>query len=114
MAFLILGWGMIKDPGRPLNTRLNELSALYTPVVVVSLILLPGVIFDLVRMSNRFAGPVYRLRGLMRDLARGKPVEPVRFRHGDFWQEFADDFNTVAACPDRTNTIAVGVIHGEK
>ncbi len=33
----------------------------------------------------------------MHDLAQGKPVAAVRFRHGDFWQEFADDFNTVAA-----------------
>jgi hypothetical protein len=97
MAFLLLGWGMISGPARPLNGHLNELWALYGPAAVASLLVLPAVIFDLVRLSNRFAGPMFRLRRSMHDLAQGKPVAAVRFRRSDFWQEFADDFNTVAA-----------------
>ena len=73
---------------------------------MASLLLLPGVIFDLVRLSNRFAGPMFRLRRSMHDLAQGKPVDAVHFRHGDFWQEFADDFNTIAAGQEqRTPTL---------
>jgi hypothetical protein len=33
----------------------------------------------------------------MRALARGEHVEPIEFRRGDFWKEFADEFNAVAA-----------------
>ena len=97
MMLLLLGWGMIAGPVRPLNAHLTELWAFYGPAAVASLLLLPAVVFDLVRLSNRFAGPMFRLRRSMHDLAQGKPVAAVRFRQGDFWQEFADDFNTVAA-----------------
>jgi len=97
MMLLLLGWGMFTAPARPLPVHLTELWTLYGPVAVVSLLLLPGVIFDLLRLSNRFAGPMFRLRRSLHDLAQGKPVAAVQFRHSDFWQEFADDFNTIAA-----------------
>ena len=32
----------------------------------------------------------------MRELANGEDVKPIRFRSGDFWQDLAKDFNTVA------------------
>ena len=97
MMFLLLGWDMIKDPNRPLNAHLAGLWAVYGSTAVASLVLLPAVIFDILRLSNRFAGPLFRLRRSMHDLAQGRPVAAVRFRQGDFWQEFADDFDTVAA-----------------
>ena len=97
MTFLLLGWDMISGPVRPLNAHLRELWATSGPAAVASLLLLPWVIFDLVRLSNRFAGPLFRLRRSMHDLAQGKPVATLHFRQGDFWQEFADDFNKIAA-----------------
>jgi hypothetical protein len=97
MMLLLLGWGIITGPIRPLNAHLTALWTLYGPAAIASLLLLPLVTFDLLRLSNRFAGPMFRLRRSLHDLAQGRPVAEVRFRHGDFWQEFADDFNTVAA-----------------
>ena len=38
-----------------------------------------------------------RLRRAMRELARGEDVQPVRFRDGDFWHDFAEEFNAIAA-----------------
>jgi hypothetical protein len=97
MTLLLLGWTMVTQPIHPLNAHLTALWTLYGPPAVASLLLLPLVTFDLLRLSNRFAGPMFRLRRSLHDLAQGKPVAAVHFRHGDFWQEFADDFNTVAA-----------------
>ena len=96
ISLLLLGWGMIAGPPRPLSALFQELWAYSGSAAVASLLLLPLVVFDLVRLSNRFAGPMFRLRRSMHDLAKGKPVAAVRFRHSDFWQAFADDFNTVA------------------
>ncbi len=103
MMLLLLGWGILADPFHPLNAHLTRVWELYRPAAVASLLLLPIVIFDLVRLSNRFAGPMFRLRRSMHDLAQGKPVALLRFRHGDFWQEFADDFNTIAAQMEEAN-----------
>ena len=97
VMLLLLGWRMAAGPVRPLNSQLRELWTIFEPVAVASLLLLPVVIFDLLRVSNRFAGPMFRLRKSLRELAQGKPVAAVQFRQGDFWQELADDFNTVAA-----------------
>jgi len=58
---------------------------------------LPLAVFDMVRLSHRFAGPMVRYRRAMHDLGRGEHVEPLRFRDGDYWQDLATDFNAVLA-----------------
>lgn len=67
----------------------------YTPAVSGTLAFLPLALIDFVRLSNRFAGPMQQLRRTMQELSRGEPVEPIRFRKGDFWHEFAADFNVL-------------------
>lgn len=58
---------------------------------------LPFAIFDLLRFSNRIAGPAYRLRHELSRLAAGDSVDPVIFRGDDFWQELADELNRLSA-----------------
>jgi hypothetical protein len=62
-----------------------------------SLILLPIALIDSIRFSHRFAGPMVRVRRLMNDLAAGREVEPLAIRDGDFWNDFAKDFNRLVA-----------------
>jgi hypothetical protein len=64
--------------------------------LAASLILLPIVMIDVVRMSNRFVGPVVRLRGALNELAETGHTGPVVFRDNDYWHELAVDFNRVA------------------
>ena len=94
---LLLLWRMVVRPLSPFDQQLYELWSIYRPAAVVSLLLLPIIVLDMLRLTNRFAGPVFRLRGAMRDLAQDKPVEPIEFRRGDFWRDFARDFEIVAA-----------------
>jgi hypothetical protein len=74
----------------------GELRLFYSAALVGTLLFLPAVVYNVVRLSHRFAGPMVRLRRAMRELARGVYVEPIRFRDGDFWPELAADFNAVA------------------
>lgn len=69
--------------------------ASYLPVMIISLALIPVFLLDTLRLSHRFSGPILRFRNAMRAWAKGMPVEPVHFRHGDFWQTLASDFNQV-------------------
>ena len=66
-------------------------------MVIKLLLFLIVVVWFAVFASHRFAGPVLRLRRSMRQLAQGEHVEPIKFRKGDFWPEFADEFNAVLA-----------------
>ncbi|TWU51959.1 hypothetical protein [Rubripirellula reticaptiva] len=68
-----------------------------TPIILVMLMLLPVFLRDSLKLSNRFAGPMYRLRTALRSLAQNKETGPIKFRTGDFWLEAADDFNIVLA-----------------
>ena len=65
------------------------------PILGVMILLLPAFLRDTLKLSNRFAGPMYRIRTELRNLATDKPANPVKFRTGDFWQEVAGDFNHV-------------------
>jgi hypothetical protein len=65
--------------------------------VVASLVLLPVILLDLLKLSHRWVGPISRLRKSLSALSRGESVPPIRFRGGDFWQELASDVNVVAA-----------------
>ena len=67
------------------------------PILVVMFFLMPVFLRDTLKLSNRFAGPMYRLRTALSMMARGETVSSINFRNGDFWQEAAADFNTVAA-----------------
>jgi hypothetical protein len=63
------------------------------PAWVASILLIPVIVIDCIRLSNRFAGPMLRLRRAMKDVGDGKDVSLIRFRKGDFWYDFAEDFN---------------------
>ena len=97
MTLMLIVWQMLFNPTRLFWTRPAYLLLHYGPAVMIVTFLLPIAVFDILRLSNRFVGPFLRLRGAIRRLACGEPVEPIRFRKHDFWQEFAEEFNAVAA-----------------
>ena len=64
--------------------------------VAASFLLLPIIMIDVVSLTNRFAGPILRLRRSVRALAAGDYVDPIFFRDNDYWQEFAIEFNALS------------------
>ncbi len=97
IMLMLLCWRIVTGPARPFHAHFDDMWFFYGPPAVASLLLLPLVIVDVIRVSSRFAGPMLRLRRSMRSLARGEHVEPIKFRDGDFWHEFAEEFNQVLA-----------------
>ena len=59
------------------------------------LLMTPLVAYDMLKQTNRFAGPVFRLRREMRRLIAGESDLPLSFRNDDYWTEMADDFNAI-------------------
>ena len=97
MALMLLCWRILTEPIELFFTHFRQLWLFFGPAAIASFLLLPLVLLDVIRLSNRFTGPVVRLRRTMRALARGEHVQPIEFREGDFWQEFAAEFNELAA-----------------
>lgn len=92
---LVFFWRILTGPQVAIETLFGELIERFYPALFASVALLPLVLFDCIRMSHRFVGPVYRLRSAMREIATGKRIRPVKFRTNDYWQEMADEFNDV-------------------
>ena len=97
IALMLLCWDIITGPARMFYLHFDDMWFFYGPAAIASFLLLPLIIVDIIRVSNRFVGPMLRLRRSMRALARGEYVEPIEFRSNDFWYDFADEFNAVRA-----------------
>jgi hypothetical protein len=97
MTLLLFCWRIVSSPSASFAAHLRALWLNYGPALAVSALLLPLVIIDVIRFSNRFVGPLLRLRRSLRELARGEDVAPLQFRDSDFLRELAGEFNAVRA-----------------
>lgn len=94
-AVLTVGLKWMSDPFAPLGQTFSEAWWTYGPVLMVLACLVPVFIFDAIKLSNRFTGPVFRLRQVTKQLADGELPKEVEFRGADFWKDLAADFNRV-------------------
>ena len=55
----------------------------------------PFVIYESLKLSHRFAGPMHRFSKELQRLGDGEDVAPMQFRKDDFWKDLAEAFNAV-------------------
>lgn len=84
---------VLSNPFRPMQTHLQQLWWTHGPFLLVMVFMLPVFVVDTIKLSHRFAGPIYRLRQSIRTIAQGGEHRPLKFRDFDFWQGLAQDFN---------------------
>jgi hypothetical protein len=90
--------------GRPQDPWAHRLQAVWPMVAslfVSLLMLLPKFVNDSLKLSNRFAGPIVRLRNTLREVGEGKPYRKISFRNSDLWQEIADELDRALAATRR-------------
>ena len=95
VSVVLLCWQIVWGPRMLFHEYFIEMWRQFGPAIVASLLLLPIIAIDVVRTSNRFAGPIFRMRGAMRAAAKNGHARPLKFREGDFWTEVADEFNAM-------------------
>ncbi len=97
IVLLVMCWNAFHDPPHSSRELFYRCWMQTGPALVASVLLLPLVLIDTLRASNRFVGPICRLQHAMRKLADGHDVAKLEFREGDFWHESAEQFNRLAA-----------------
>jgi hypothetical protein len=80
----------------PSSVVINRTLLAFGPSLIAAVLLLPVILFDALRFSNKFAGPMHRLRREVKRLADGDSYAPIDFRKGDFWYDLAQEFNRLA------------------
>lgn len=86
---------LLGDPAKTMLQRLRFETAEFIFMGIVMAALFPAFMLDTIRFSNRFVGPIGRLRRYLRDLRAGK-TDHCTFRGNDFWNQMANEFNEVA------------------
>jgi hypothetical protein len=100
VSLMLICWSAYMGPPKRFIDLVMDLYHRYGPALIASLILLPIAAMDVVRLSNRFVGPVLRMRTALTELAAGKAIVPLNFRDDDYWRDMAGSLNEVA---DRLN-----------
>jgi len=59
------------------------------------LLLGPLMVYDMLRITNRVAGPIFVMRREMRKLIHGESGRNLKFRNDDYWDSLAADFNQI-------------------
>jgi len=101
LAFLLVSFvvsfilQVLTDPFRSLTAHLHDMWWTHGPFLLVVVFLLPAYVVDTIKVSNRFAGPIFSLRRAMREVAAGKTPRRLSFRKRDFWRDLADDYNAM-------------------
>ena len=78
---------------RPWQYHFDKIWPTLASLAVSLLFLLPVYIQSSLKLSNRFVGPIHRLRRELRSLADGQSYRELKFRESDYWAELADEFD---------------------
>lgn len=97
LCLLVIAWGvknswaMLSDQVTPPGPTTFQDHAV--PVLLCMLAMTPVMVWDLIRLTNRVAGPIHRFETLLdRFIATGK-LDKARLRDDDLLMEFQNKFN---------------------
>jgi hypothetical protein len=102
IALMLVCWVAVTDRPESSSDLFARAWRCCGPALIASVLLLPIVLADAIRLTNRFAEPMVRMRTAMKQFADGDAVGPVHFRKGDFWHDFAEDLDQVIARAEST------------
>lgn len=84
---------VLSNPLVPISSHFAELWWTQGPFLIVMVFMLPMFVLDTIKLSHRFAGPIYRLRRTIQAVASGEAPRHLKFRDFDFWEGLASDYN---------------------
>lgn len=79
----------------PMVELLQQVAREQAVATLVILALLPWFINDTIKLSHRLVGPIQRIRSAVRQLTENDELQPIVLRKGDFFVDFANEFNSL-------------------
>ncbi len=89
--------GFIEHPSTSLAEMLSYGLKRNFIAILAGIAMMPLFIFDTMKVTNRFAGPIRRLRETLRAIANGETTAELKIRSGDYWGGLAEEFNAAMA-----------------
>jgi hypothetical protein len=97
LIVLLVALQYFENPLSSFDEQVEVFLSRHAITFVVLFVLLPLFIYDALKLTHRFAGPMVRVRRMLGQLAVGEPTDPLHFREGDFWNDVANNFNAIRA-----------------
>jgi hypothetical protein len=102
LALMYVGLGSAcfqyyQHPDRSFGGHASQLFTQIWPWLPSVILFLPLVVFDVVRLSSLFVGPVYRLRNHLIELNDDPGCRPLNFREEDYWQDLVEPVHCLQA-----------------
>ncbi len=82
-----------EGPMMSIGELYGKFMADYLPITLTALLLLPIVVYEMIRQTHRIAGPLVRFSKAMQEMRDGKVIQPVKLREGDMLTDFEKLFN---------------------
>ncbi len=64
-----------------------------SPVLICMLVMMPFMVWDLMKLTNRIAGPLYRFESLLKEFGTTGKLKPAILREGDLLTDYQNQFN---------------------
>lgn len=77
----------------PFGELYSTFWAKYYPLAISALLLLPFLLYDVVKSTHRIVGPLVRFENIFKKLQAGERIENVKLRKNDLLDDFARAFN---------------------
>ncbi|MFG0334357.1 MAG: hypothetical protein ACF8TS_13415 [Maioricimonas sp. JB049] len=92
-VFLTIVRFLFAGPDESIRSHLAAVWNDHAIFYIAAVMMLPAFLNDVVTLSHRFVGPVFRVRSELKRIAAGEQVKPIKLRKNDLWGGLADDFN---------------------
>ncbi len=86
-----------ENPEASLAEQVSDWFHQIWPWLPTAVLVLPLAVYDVIRLSNLFAGPIFRLRRHFKMLREDIAAEPLKFRNDDYWADIAEAVNDMQA-----------------
>ena len=81
--------------GKGIGSLYLEFCEQQLSLLLALVLVLPPILYDLLKFSHRIAGPLFRCQQMMQAMAAGRPVREFVPREGDHMPEFFQAFNAL-------------------
>ena len=85
------------EPDVFILSQLLHVVTSYWPLYATMTTLLPFAIYDSLKLSNRFAGPIYRMKTTLQRFNEGEAYQQIQLRATDFHKDLATELNIAIA-----------------
>ena len=83
------------NPFAGLQANAGDAFRSFAPVLITLAAFLPVFVYDYLKLSHRIFGPVFRIRGMLKQLETSEHIEPLKVRENDTHAELVEDLNAL-------------------